>query len=92
MSRSRSRPKLNLPLPAPQGELDGMIEQLDAMLEGAGFFFPPDKVPTTKRALRTLADQAGLVQPGSAHPARRLVGARQSATARLTFFLLSLQM
>ena len=44
----------DLPLPAPQEELDGMIGQLDAMLEGAGFYFPPDRVPTTKRTLRTL--------------------------------------
>jgi tRNA/rRNA methyltransferase len=40
--------------PAPQAELDGMIAQLDGMLEAAGFFFPPDRVPTTKRMLRTL--------------------------------------
>jgi tRNA/rRNA methyltransferase len=44
----------DLPMPAPQEELDGMIDQLDAMLEGAGFYFPPDRVPTTKRTLRTL--------------------------------------
>ena len=47
------------PLPAPQEELDGMIGQLDAMLEGAGFYFPPDRVPTTKRTLRTLLTKPG---------------------------------
>ena len=43
-----------LPQPAPQEELDGMIGQLDTMLDAAGFYFPPDRVPATKRTLRTL--------------------------------------
>ena len=49
----------DLPRPAPQEELDGMIGQLDTMLEGAGFYFPPDRVPTTKRTLRTLLTKPG---------------------------------
>ena len=52
-------PETDLPPPALQEELDGMIGQLDTMLESAGFFFPPDKVPTTKRALRTLLTKPG---------------------------------
>jgi tRNA/rRNA methyltransferase len=48
-----------LPDPAPQEELDGMIGQLDAMLDAAGFYFPPDRVPTTKRTLRTLLTKPG---------------------------------
>lgn len=40
--------------PAPQDELDGMIAQLDAMLDAAGYFFPPDRAPATRRTLRTL--------------------------------------
>lgn len=40
--------------PAPQDELDGMIGQLDGMLEESGYYFPPDRVPSTKRTLRTL--------------------------------------
>ena len=40
--------------PAPQEELEGMIGQLDAMLEQANFFFPPDRTPATRRTLRTL--------------------------------------
>ncbi len=40
--------------PAPQEELEGMIGQLDDMLERANFFFPPDRVATSKRTLRTL--------------------------------------
>ncbi len=45
--------------PAPQSELDGMIAQLDGMLEKAGYFFPPDRVPATKRTLRNLLTKPG---------------------------------
>jgi tRNA/rRNA methyltransferase len=45
--------------PAPQAELDGMIDQLDAMLEAAGYFFPPDRVPATRRTLRNLLTKPG---------------------------------
>jgi len=45
--------------PAPQAELDGMIEQLDGMLADAGYFFPPDRKPTTQRMLRTLLTKPG---------------------------------
>ena len=31
-----------------------MICQLEGMLHDAGFFFPPDRMPTTKRTLRTM--------------------------------------
>ena len=47
------------PSPAAQRELEGMIAQLDGMLTAAGYFFPPDKVPATKRTLRTLLTKAG---------------------------------
>ena len=47
-------PEVDLPEPAPQEELDGMIAQLDAMLEEAEFYFPPHRVATTKRTIRTL--------------------------------------
>src|SRR3546814_1020126 len=40
--------------PAPQGELDAMIIRLEDMLDKAGYFFPPDRVPATKRTLRPL--------------------------------------
>lgn len=52
-------PAVDLDPPAPQVELDGMIGQLDTMLEGAGYFFPPDRMPTTKRMLRTLLTKPG---------------------------------
>jgi tRNA/rRNA methyltransferase len=47
-------PVTELDPPASQQELDGMIAQLEAMLDVAGYFYPPDRVPSTKRTLRTL--------------------------------------
>jgi tRNA/rRNA methyltransferase len=52
-------PEVDMPAPAPQSELDGMIAQLDAMLEDAGFYYPPDRTPVTKRTLRTLLTKPG---------------------------------
>lgn len=52
-------PETDLPPPAPQEELDGMIAQLDVMLERAHFFFPPDRAPTVRRTLRTLLTKPG---------------------------------
>ncbi len=47
-------PVVEIDPPAPQVELDGMIAQLDTMLDQAGYFFPPDRAPVTRRMLRTL--------------------------------------
>jgi tRNA/rRNA methyltransferase len=52
-------PATDLGSPAPQAELDGMIAQLDAMLDEAGYFFPPDRAPVTRRMLRTLLTKPG---------------------------------
>lgn len=53
-------PTLNdLGTPAPQEELDGMIGQLEGMLESSGYFFPPDRTPATKRQLRTVLTKPG---------------------------------
>ncbi len=54
-----SPPLVDLPEPAPQDELEGMIAQLDGMLEEAGYFFPPDRTAVTKRTLRTLLTKPG---------------------------------
>lgn len=54
-----SPPETELQGPAPQDELEGMIDQLDAMLTEAGYFFPPDRTETTKRTLRTLLTKPG---------------------------------
>jgi len=45
--------------PATQDELDGLVAQLEAMLEKSGYFYPPDRVPTTKRTLRGLLTKPG---------------------------------
>lgn len=47
-------PEVEMPVPSSQDELDGMIAQLDGMLEGAGYFFPTDRGPALRRTLRTL--------------------------------------
>ena len=52
-------PATDLDPPASQQELDGMIAQLETMLDGAGYFFPADRVPSTKRTLRTLLTKPG---------------------------------
>jgi tRNA/rRNA methyltransferase len=52
-------PETDLPLPAPQEELDGMIDQLNAMLGASGFYFPPDRTHVTRRTLRTLLTKPG---------------------------------
>jgi len=52
-------PAVPLDPPAPQGELEGMIEQLETMLEGARYFYPPDRTPATRRTLRTLLTKPG---------------------------------
>ncbi len=54
-----SPPETDLAPPAPHAELEGMIGQLDQMLEQANFFFPPDRTPATKRTLRTLLTKPG---------------------------------
>ncbi|THD36006.1 MAG: RNA methyltransferase [Sphingomonas sp.] len=70
-------PETDLPLPAPQAELDGMIEQLDAMLVESGFYFPPDRTPVTRRTLRTL-----LTKPGWSSQEVRTVRGVLSAIAK----------
>ena len=63
-------PATELEPPAPQAELEGMIAQLDSMLEASGFYYPPDRVPATRRTLRSL-----LTKPGwSAQEVRTLRG------------------
>ncbi len=54
-----SPPEVELDPPAPQAELDGMIAQLDAMLDASGFYHPPDRTPATRRTLRTLLTKPG---------------------------------
>ncbi|MEO5867719.1 MAG: RNA methyltransferase [Sphingomonas sp.] len=57
-----SPPRVALDPPASQDELEGMLAQFDAMLEAGGFYFPPDREPTTRRTVRGL-----LTKPGWTH-------------------------
>jgi tRNA/rRNA methyltransferase len=54
-----SPPVVDLGTPAPHDELEGMIVQLDEMLEAARFFFPPERAATSRRTLRTLLTKPG---------------------------------
>jgi len=49
-----SPPAVELDPPAPQEDLDGLIDHLDRMLTDTGYFFPPDRAPVTRRTLRSL--------------------------------------
>lgn len=53
-----SPPKVALDPPAPQAELDGLIDQMFEMLEPHGYFFPPDRAPVTMRTLRNVITSA----------------------------------
>jgi tRNA/rRNA methyltransferase len=45
--------------PAPQADLDGMIGQLEAMLEPKGFFRPESRAASTRRTLRSVLTKPG---------------------------------
>jgi len=49
--------------PAPHDELEGLIVQVDTALDHAGFYFPPAKVPSTRRAVRTILTRPGWSTP-----------------------------
>jgi tRNA/rRNA methyltransferase len=40
--------------PAPMGELEGLVRQLESALDERGYFFPPERVQATKTTLRTI--------------------------------------
>ena len=44
---------------ASHAQLEGLIGQMDEALEAAGYFFPPDRTPATKRTIRTLLTKPG---------------------------------
>ena len=52
-------PATELDPPASQDELDGLVGHLETILDKTGYFFPPDRVPTTKRTLRGLLTKPG---------------------------------
>ena len=55
-----AQPTADKPLPpAPQHELEGMIAQLDAMLEPRGYYFPNIRADATRLTLRSLLTKPG---------------------------------
>jgi tRNA/rRNA methyltransferase len=44
---------------ATQEQLEGLVVQLEASLEEAGYYHPPDRTPTTKNTIRTILTKAG---------------------------------
>jgi tRNA/rRNA methyltransferase len=45
--------------PAPRGELDGMIDQLNGELDAKGYFHPPSRTRATQNTLRTIFTKTG---------------------------------
>ena len=45
--------------PAPHGELEGLIGQLNEELEAKGYFHPPSRTQATKNTLRTIFTKTG---------------------------------
>ena len=54
-----SPPKTELDPPAPQEELDGMIDQLFGLLDQQNFFYPPERTNATRLTLRNLLTKPG---------------------------------
>ena len=46
-------------VPAPQSEVEGLVGQVDAALEAAGYYFPADRAKVTKLTIRTLLTKPG---------------------------------
>jgi tRNA/rRNA methyltransferase len=64
--------------PAPQGELEGLIGQVDAALEAQGYFQPPSRAAASRRTLRNLLSRPGY----SAKEVRTLRGIVTALTKR----------
>jgi tRNA/rRNA methyltransferase len=45
--------------PAPHGELEGLIGQLDAELQAKGYFHPPSRTQATRNTIRTIFTKPG---------------------------------
>jgi tRNA/rRNA methyltransferase len=44
---------------ATQGQLEGLIGQLETALDAVGYYHPPDRTPATKNTIRTILTKAG---------------------------------
>lgn len=49
----------HVPAPAPQSELDALIDHLETMLEPKGYFLPAARAPATRKTLRALLTKPG---------------------------------
>jgi tRNA/rRNA methyltransferase len=49
----------DIPPPAPQEELDGLIDHLEGMLAPKRYFYPEDRVEATRRTLRSVLTRPG---------------------------------
>lgn len=54
-----SPPTVELDPVAPQADLEGLVGHLERLLDDTGYFFPPDRTPSTKRTLRSLLTKPG---------------------------------
>lgn len=52
-------PEKELEPPAPHGELEGLIGQLESQLHSKGYFHPPSRTQATRNTLRTIFTKAG---------------------------------
>jgi tRNA/rRNA methyltransferase len=52
-------PAKELEAPAAHEELEGLIRQVEASLEGKGYFHPPERTQATRNTLRTLFTKTG---------------------------------
>jgi tRNA/rRNA methyltransferase len=52
-------PAKELEAPAPHGEIEGLIGQLNGELENKGYFHPPSRTQATKNTLRTIFTKTG---------------------------------
>jgi tRNA/rRNA methyltransferase len=52
-------PAKDLEPPAPHGELEGLIGQLDAALVAKGYFHPPSRTQATRNTIRTIFTKTG---------------------------------
>jgi tRNA/rRNA methyltransferase len=52
-------PAKDLEPPAPHGELDGLIQQLDGELVAKGYFHPPSRTQATRNTIRTIFTKTG---------------------------------
>ena len=52
-------PAKDLETPAPHGEIEGMIGQLDEALQSKDYFHPPERTEATRNTLRTIFTKTG---------------------------------